>query len=163
MSTLEVKAIQAPTGYNLAMPAGHILQTVHSTRNIEQATSSTTFQDTNLEATITPKFTTSKILVIFSLNGISKESSDTSLKVQTVYNIAGGSDTGATSFGTRNAYTGGSDKIGIGSVSGSLLLDLDTTSAVQVKVQFASNSGTASAQVHETSATSTILLQEVAQ
>ena len=31
MSTLEVKAIQAPSGYNLAMPAGHILQTVQAT------------------------------------------------------------------------------------------------------------------------------------
>ena len=163
MSTLEVKSIAAPTGHNLSMPAGHIIQTVHSTRNVESATSSSTFQDTNLEATITPKFATSKILVIFSLNGVSKESSNTNVKVQTVYNIAGGSDTGATSFGTRNAYTGGSDKIGIGSVSGSLLLDLDTTSAVEVKVQYASSGGTASAQIHETGATSTILLQEVAQ
>ena len=28
MSTLEVKAIQAPTGYDLVMPAGAIIQTV---------------------------------------------------------------------------------------------------------------------------------------
>ncbi len=31
MSTLEVKAIQAPTGYDLDMPAGHIVQVVSST------------------------------------------------------------------------------------------------------------------------------------
>ena len=30
MSTLEVKGIQAPAGYNLAMPAGHIVQTVNT-------------------------------------------------------------------------------------------------------------------------------------
>ena len=44
MSTLEVKAIQAPTGYNLQMPAGHILQTIQggSTSVVSTATATLT-------------------------------------------------------------------------------------------------------------------------
>ena len=42
MSTLEVKGIQAPAGYNLAMPAGHIVQVVQGgTTSIVTTTTST--------------------------------------------------------------------------------------------------------------------------
>ena len=55
MSTLEVKGIQAPAGYNLAMPAGHIVQTVNT-----QTTS--TIVGT-LTVNITPKSATNKLLI----------------------------------------------------------------------------------------------------
>ena len=174
-STLKVDTIQTNDGTGTialqnqlsgmtgaSMPTGSVLQVVYGSYATEIATSSSSYVDTNLNATLTPSLVTSKILVIFSLAGVAKESSNTNVKVQSVYNVGGGSYTGATSFGTRNAYTGGSDKIGIGSVSGTLLLDLDTTSAVNVKLQFASNGGVSAAQVHETSATSTITLMEIA-
>ena len=65
MSTLEVKAIQAPTGYDLQMPAGHILQVVEGSSTTDVTITSTgTWTDTGLTATITPKFNNSKILVI---------------------------------------------------------------------------------------------------
>ena len=67
MSTLEVKAIQAPTGYDLQMPAGSILQVIHRLDPTVLETSSTTFADTTCFATITPKFTSSKILVQVSM------------------------------------------------------------------------------------------------
>ena len=65
MSTLEVKGIQAPSGFNLDMPAGHILQVVHSsaTSQVSQSGNTASFTDTGLSASITPKFSTSKILV----------------------------------------------------------------------------------------------------
>jgi len=63
MSTLEVKAIQAPTGYNLAMPAGHILQVKQSTFADDAATNSDNWQDIPLSVAITPSSTSSKILV----------------------------------------------------------------------------------------------------
>jgi len=73
MSTLEVKAIQAPTGYNLAMPAGHILQTVntHTTSTIV-GTTTVPYDDTIPQITegfevltlnITPKSATNKLLI----------------------------------------------------------------------------------------------------
>jgi len=65
MSTLEVKAIQAPTGYDLQMPAGHILQVVSSTftgrANGTQTTPTKAHADCGVN--ITPISTSSKILI----------------------------------------------------------------------------------------------------
>jgi hypothetical protein len=66
MSTLEVKAIQAPTGYNLAMPAGHILQVVSADYVTEGNSTSTSFVSIGLTATITPSTTSSKIIILAS-------------------------------------------------------------------------------------------------
>ena len=69
MSTLEVKAIQAPSGYKLAMPTGHILQTVSTTKTDTWTYTGANFQDvTGLAATITPRSTSSKILVQVHVN-----------------------------------------------------------------------------------------------
>ncbi len=69
MSTLEVKAIQAPSGYNLAMPAGHILQTVSTSKTDTWTYNGSGYQDvTGLAATITPSSTSSKILVQVNIN-----------------------------------------------------------------------------------------------
>jgi hypothetical protein len=70
MSTLEVKGIQAPSGFNLDMPAGHIIQVVSLTKTDTFTYSgSLNFQDlTGLAATITPKFSSSKILVQVNIN-----------------------------------------------------------------------------------------------
>ena len=43
MSTLEVKAIQAPSGFDLDMPAGHIVQVVYANTSTEIATSSSSW------------------------------------------------------------------------------------------------------------------------
>jgi len=66
MSTLEVKGIQAPAGFNLDMPAGAILQVVQGTTTVTTSTSSSSWVATSLSATITPKFSSSKILVTYS-------------------------------------------------------------------------------------------------
>ena len=69
MSTLEVKGIQAPSGYKLAMPSGHILQTVSTTKTDTWTYTGANFQDvTGLAATITPRSTSSKILVQVHVN-----------------------------------------------------------------------------------------------
>ena len=66
MSTLEVKAIQAPSGYDLDMPAGAVIQVVHATTHSDTSTSSSSYVATTLAATITPKFASSKILITYS-------------------------------------------------------------------------------------------------
>ena len=64
MSTLEVKAIQAPTGYDLQMPAGHILQTIQTSKDPQSiSTSSSSFVSMGFSITITPSSTSSKILL----------------------------------------------------------------------------------------------------
>ena len=66
MSTLEVKAIQAPTGFDLQMPAGHIVQTVQSTYATQTSSTSSSFVATGLTASITPSSTANKILILYS-------------------------------------------------------------------------------------------------
>ena len=68
MSTLEVKAIQAPTGYDLQMPAGNIIQVVQGSADTQvYMTTTTVFTEyTQLSTSITPKFSNSKILVTLS-------------------------------------------------------------------------------------------------
>jgi hypothetical protein len=63
MSTLTVKSVAAPVGYKLAMPAGHILQVLQSEFSDEATTTSSSYQDIPLSVSITPRATSSKILV----------------------------------------------------------------------------------------------------
>jgi len=49
---------------NIKMPAGHVIQVVSGEDNGGLTTSSTSYVDSGLSATITPKFSSSKILVI---------------------------------------------------------------------------------------------------
>ena len=66
MSTLEVKAIQAPTGYDLVMPAGAILQVVSADIGALTTSSAQSWVDTNASLAITPKFASSKIVCMFN-------------------------------------------------------------------------------------------------
>jgi hypothetical protein len=68
MSTLEVKAIQAPTGYDLDMPAGHSVQVVSFDTSTRTTTSSTSYVTANTGISFTPKFASSKILIQCTMN-----------------------------------------------------------------------------------------------
>ena len=66
MSTLTVKGIAAPSGFNLVMPTGAVVQTVQNATSSQFTTNSTSEIDvTNMAITITPKFASSKILLWF--------------------------------------------------------------------------------------------------
>ncbi len=81
MSTLAVNTLQAQTGTNISMtsghtmqanlhsstvfPAGHVIQLVHGLYATENTLSNTTWSDTDLQLSITPKFSTSKIYVLY--------------------------------------------------------------------------------------------------
>ena len=63
-STLIVDEIQgATTAANVTFPAGVVIQAVDTSNNTETTVQNTTFADTGLTLSITPKFATSKILV----------------------------------------------------------------------------------------------------
>ena len=65
MSTLSVDTIQGKTtAGTVAMPSGHIVQVLSTTKTTEQSISGSSFVDiSGLSQAITPKFATSKILV----------------------------------------------------------------------------------------------------
>ncbi len=58
----------------IQMPAGHVIQTVNFTTNTQVSTNTSTFTNTGLSGTITPKFASSKIYVTafqqFRLSGV---------------------------------------------------------------------------------------------
>ena len=157
MSTLEGKAIQAPTGYDLDMPAGHILQVVSANQTSETETTSSSYIDTGLSATITPKFASSKILVLVSQNAVIKSAGNGGVYGQ----LLRGSSVLAV-LALNVAYTANTDQNRIGSGWTSNYLDSpSTTSATTYKTQIKAFNGI-SAGVSSSGAVSRITLIEIA-
>lgn len=136
MSTLEVKAIQAPSGFDLQMPAGHIIQVVNFRSTTDNTTTtSTTFQDAGVAVTITPSSANSKIWVMVSLNGLHKDGANRSIGTRLVRG-----STELSQIDGLAVYTGNSDVSGAG-VSMNYLDSPNTTSATEYKIQFRSVTG----------------------
>ena len=64
MSTLKVDSLVEKTSGNGVHIAGHVLQVVHNISTGQVSTGGTSYVDTGLTATITPKYSNSKVLVI---------------------------------------------------------------------------------------------------
>jgi|TARA_B110000879_G_scaffold204084_1_gene282507 hypothetical protein len=62
MSTLELKEIQAPSGFDLQMPAGHIVDVTTVQMSSSMSTSSSSFTDV-MTATVTPKNASNKFII----------------------------------------------------------------------------------------------------
>ena len=138
------------------LPIGSVLQVVSANYSTGVSNSTSTFADTGLTATITPKFATSKVLVLISQNGITKSGS-TSCAVKFFRNA-----TELGYLGWNMGYTATGD---INYVSGASVSYLDspaTTSATTYKTQFNSRQNVAGTQVQDAGATSTITLLEIA-
>ena len=156
MSTLEVKGIQAPAGYKLAMPAGHILQVVQATTGTQVVSSTNTYVDTGVTASITPSATSSKILVTVSQMGLDKRTNNTYMDLITLR--------GSTEIHSANnqlLYTADTSNSS-GACTWSYLDSPSSTSSVTYKTQFQSISNSAQVSVQWNQATSTITLMEVA-
>lgn len=65
--TVNNNVVAVPSGHTLYAP-GHVIQTVNATFDENFSTTSSTYTNTPTAATITPKYATSKILVIVSAN-----------------------------------------------------------------------------------------------
>ena len=138
--------------------AGQVLQVVNATYSTQINYASSTLTDTGLTASITPKFATSKILVIVNQSGVSKDSGNTGVNL----NLFRGSTQILANFGQSAGYTGGTVANDIGTVGTTYLDSPATTSATTYKTQFASNNNVANAIVQQFSAVSTITLMEIA-
>ena len=154
-----ISAVQNVGRTNL--PAGSVLQVVQSTFSTQVTSSSSTFADVGLSATITPTSASNKILALMSINGVAKNSSDTYIVLQLVRN-----STGIAIFDRGGSWNAGSASNGSGSSSGIYLDSPATTSATTYKVQLASggNTGTVFCNVTLGGSTgqSTITLMEIA-
>ena len=135
--------------------AGVVLQVVNVTFSTEVSSSSSTFTDTGLSASITPKFSTSKILAIVDIQG-AKNSNNTGLDLL----LLRGS-TSIIQFAKNAGYTGTGAYSIIGSASCSYLDSPSTTSATTYKIQMASNGNVATARINDNSQASTLTLMEI--
>ena len=133
------------TGVKWVSPAGggKILQVVYASNSTEATSSTSTFADTGLTATITPSSSTSKVLVFVSHNGIGKFSSST----QSQFRLLRGS-TAILNFEAFAGHNAGSGANFIGGVSASYLDSPATTSAQTYKTQFNSQASTGAVKIN---------------
>jgi hypothetical protein len=123
----------AATGLKWATPAsgGKVLQVVNAIYGTDTTSTSSTFADTGITATITPTSATSKILVSVTIP-VYKDTSNTNGEFKLVRT--------STTIATMSnvAYNGATSGIDIGTTSINYLDSPATTSATVYKVQFAS-------------------------
>ncbi len=138
--------------------AGTVLQVVNATYSTQLATSSTSYVDTGLSASITPTSSTSKILILVVQTGVGKNAGDSAQRV--ALNILR-SSTQLIQFEVGAAYTGSSSTIVCGGSGASYLDSPATTSSVTYKTQI---KGFAAVNVYAQydNSTSTITLMEIA-
>ena len=150
--------VPAVTGTMLTnKSAGTVLQVVNATYGTQVSSSTSTFVDTGLTATITPTSASSKILVLVSQTGLGKESSNTTISLRLMR--------GASSLFTVENYAAANNATTYNYVAGTSVNYLDspaTTSATTYKTQFNSQSNTAITYVQGNTSTSTITLMEIA-
>jgi hypothetical protein len=140
-----------------ATPAagGKVLQVVNVTYSTQAGSTSTTYADTGLTATITPTSATSKILVIVDQSGVGKWNGNNYVFVRL--------NRGATAlieFAKIAGYTGTSSYNIIGGVGANYLDSPATTSATTYKTQFKS-SNTEQVFVQQNDDVSSITLMEI--
>ena len=145
-------------GTGTVFPAGAVLQVVSASTSTAVSNSTTTYADTGLTATITPKFNTSKILVL-----ISQSAQKTNGNVNNSTNIKlfrGATDLGRIIYAL--SYSG--SILDFYNQASTQYLDSPaTTSATTYKTQFANNVAAAAVNVQPDSiGLSIITLMEIA-
>ena len=140
------------------LPTGSVLQIVNVANSSAATVSTQTYTDTNLSATITPKYSTSKILAIVHITGCKKEGGNGYLQAQLARN-----GTGVIEFEREGGYDNTTGINNFGGTGTSYLDSPATTSALTYKVQIRLGSPSGgSVSISNTSAQSTISLLEIA-
>lgn len=176
MSTLAVNTIQAQTGTNISMtsghtmqpnlhsstvfPAGHVIQLLHTSHSTEKSMSNTSWANTDLQLSITPKFSTSKIYVLYIMQfRILSTNSDSGIGFRLLRN--GTVVEQATTTYDNYTYDGGGQTEHRGSDTETYLDSPATTSTLTYGIQGNPYSGTV--RVHSDNNRSRITLMEIAQ
>lgn len=137
--------------------AGNVLQVVNAQYGTLASSTSSTYADTGLTATITPSFTSSKILIIINHTGLAKVTNATGVNLKLVRNST---DLYVFDIDIGEQYTSAWNVVG---GSGTSYLDSpSTTSAVTYKTQFASNNNNPTVYTQINNSISTITLMEIA-
>ncbi len=142
-----------------SMPTGSVVQVVQGTYGTQTQTSSSTFSDTGLTASITPSSSSNKILIFISHAGCLKYSTNTSIGMRILRN-----STSIHDFGGRTGLTDGTIANEVGTMATMYLDSPATTSSTTYKTQYKSNNNTGFALLQDENAgavVSTITLMEI--
>lgn len=139
------------------MASGSVLQVVNVAFNGALTSTSTTYSDTGLTATITPKFANSKILVMVDQTGCEKEVASMQLLLKIQRN--GVDLVGMEQYG--GAATSSVGMVNFGSCTASYLDSPNTTSPLTYKTQYACSSA-GRVYVQQAGGTSEMTLMEIA-
>jgi hypothetical protein len=138
------------------LPAGVLRQVVVGTHATAASSSSATYADTGLTASITPSSTSNKILVLVFQAGVAKDTANTGVNLKL---LRGSTD--LITFAVGAGGTGSAATNTVGTQATAYLDSPASVSAVAYKTQFASSAGLANASVQAQSDTSVIVLLEV--
>jgi len=144
----------ATTAYADAVSGGKVLQVVNAVYTTNASSSSSTYADTGLTASITPSATSSKVLCIVNQAGCQK-SNDTILDINLMRD-----STELFKFERQAGYTVTTTQNSI-SCGGSYLDSPASTSALTYKTQFKSVTAAATVAVQSSSGASSITLIEI--
>jgi len=154
--TVNSNVVTVPSGHTLYAP-GHVIQTVHATTSTMVTSTTNSAVTTGLAASITPKFTTSKILVLVSQGGIAKNAGNAGSWVA-LYLFRG-----ATQLERQlGGYTGVNDNNYIGDMTFNYLDTPATTSSITYSTYVANIANASSVAVQDSSTPSHITLLEIA-
>jgi len=145
----------ALTGSLPAGMGGKILQVVQDRHSSQVLTSSGTYQDTGLTATITPSSTSSKILIIVDQNGTYANGAGNIQFQSKLFRDA-------TELASSTSGLGTSQTLVFGTVAFNYLDSPATTSAITYKTQFANSGGTGDIGFNTYGNSSGITLMEIA-
>ena len=139
--------------------SGGVIQVVNANISTLASNSTSTYADTGLTATITPKFATSTILVMATVNGIEKSPANVnnSIALRLVR--------GATTISTFMRYANWSNSATALVTPSGVVNYLDspaTTSATTYKIQFANENNGAQVLINSSDSFSFITLMEIA-
>ena len=157
-NTLTLPAVTGTVVTTGNIPTGSIVQVVNATYSTETSSSSSTYADTGLTASITPSSSSNKILVLVNQAGVGKNTGNISsaVNVKLLRN-----STDICTFAVTVGYNQTSSyNLGF-SATTSYLDSPSTTSSVTYKTQFANGQNAASVRVQTDGSTSTITLIEV--
>lgn len=137
---------------------GTVLQTVYGETSTQTTNNTSTLADTNLTATITPKSSSSKILVTVNHNNCQKSSANSENR-GTIQLLRNGTNL-KNLTGNLFLYSGTAVRL-TGCLSTMYLDSPASTSALTYKTQFSNPNNTAEFVVQYDSSHSTIVLQEI--
>jgi hypothetical protein len=142
-----------------ALPTGSVLQVVNAATTTSTSTTSATAVTTALTASITPLYSSSKILITVFANGIQKNSGNSNSGVL-LYLYKNGSN--LQKFGDFVGYTNSSQTNAVGTAGLQYLDSPATTSSITYTIYIASNVSGQTVYINAGADYSTITLMEIA-